>query len=225
MRTAARRALKDFLARTRLGRFLFYRQSTTFRPAQLAFLLQCVDEVHDVEGTFVEIGCYEGATTIWLNAHLRDVGRQPRYVAIDTFAGFVRSDVEHEVSSRGRAQHEALYGHAFADNKREWVQQTLALNGVTGVELHEADANTYDYAALGRVAFSLVDVDLYVPVLHALRQLWPQLAPGALVVVDDCDASVREWDGALQAYREFCAEAGVPEDIRHRKLGLVRKPR
>lgn len=219
-----RRALKNVLARTRFRRWLFYRHSTTFRPAQMVALLEAIEQTHRLAGTFVEIGCYEGATTIWLNLHLDDLRADPRYVAIDTFDGFVRQDVQHEVVVRERGAYSGLYQAAFADNKREWVEATLELNGVSRVELIAADANTFDYESLGAVAFALVDVDLYRPVAHALEKLWPLLLPGGVIAVDDCDATVRQWDGALQAYQEFCHRHGLAEQVVQQKLGMISKP-
>lgn len=57
---------------------MFYRHSTTFRPSQMAFLLECVQKVHRLDGTFVEVGCYEGATTVCVNLYLDDLGVSPR---------------------------------------------------------------------------------------------------------------------------------------------------
>jgi len=60
-------------------------------------------------------------------------------------------------------------------------------------------------------------------VRDALPKIYQQLAPGGIIVVDDCSPG-GNWDGALQAYQEYCASASIPVDIRCGKLGLVRKP-
>jgi hypothetical protein len=49
------------------------------------------------------------------------------------------------------------------------------------------------------------------------------MAPGGVIVVDDCLAD-NMYDGALQAYREFTAAQGLPERITHGKLGVIDVP-
>ena len=87
----------------------------------------------------------------------------------------------------------------------------------------EADVNQYDLRTLGPLSFCLLDVDLYRPIRKSLKELYDVLSPGGIMVVDDCDESNRVWDGADQAYKEFMKDAGRPIEIRHGKLGLIRK--
>ena len=74
-----------------------------FTPAQLAFLVRCLDETEGVPGTIVEIGCATGRTTVFLNKHLDEVHSSRGYVCIDTFSGFTEDDVSFETSQRGKA--------------------------------------------------------------------------------------------------------------------------
>ena len=57
-----------------------------------------------------------------------------------------------------------------------------------------------------------------------MKELYEVLSPGGIMVVDDCDESDVLWDGADQAYKEFVKEIGQPVEIKHRKLGVIRKP-
>ncbi len=82
---------------------------------------------------------------------------------------------------------------------------------------------TFDYSTIAPIAFCLVDVDPYVPIAKALPRIYHHLVPGGIIVVDDC-APDQTWDGALQAYSEFCRSMNLPEDLRHKKLGLIEKP-
>ena len=50
------------------------------------------------------------------------------------------------------------------------------------------------------------------------------MAKGGVIVVDDCDNSKdSQWDGAYQAYEEFCAESGLPFQLIGNKMGIIRK--
>ena len=50
----------------------------------------------------------------------------------------------------------------------------------------------------------MADVDLYIPIKESiLEKFYDKLTPGGLIMVDDVkNASC--WDGAHQAYHEFC---------------------
>jgi predicted O-methyltransferase YrrM len=113
--------------------------------------------------------------------------------------------------------------NAFRYNHRSWVAKALALNEVDNVTLIRADASHFDYSAYRDISFALIDVDLYLPVRSALQALFPVMAPGGVIVVDDCLAD-NMYDGALQAYREFTAAHGLPERITHGKLGVIDVP-
>ena len=82
------------------------------------------------------------------------------------------------------------------------------------------DAERYIYDT--RISFCLLDVDLYKPTIGALRHMWPNLSPGAIVVVDDCKPNQR-YDGAFQAYAEFVESINAAPEIVLNKLGILRK--
>jgi hypothetical protein len=48
------------------------------------------------------------------------------------------------------------------------------------------------------------------------------MAPGGIIVVDDC-APGGDWDGALQAFQEFCNDTETRMEIACGKLGVFRK--
>jgi hypothetical protein len=155
---------------------------------------------------------------VFLNRHLDAVGADRRYWAIDTFAGFVADDIalEHERGRRRRFD-------TFATNDRRWFEDTMALNGITRVQVVRADANTFDFGQIGPVAFCLLDVDLYRPVLSVLEALYDQVTPGGVIVVDDCDPDHPGFRGAWEAYQEFVEHKALPSRIEHGKLGVIVK--
>lgn len=68
-----------------------------------------------------------------------------------------------------------------------------------------------------------VDVDLMRPVARALEEVFPRMAPGGTVVVDDCTPGLK-YDGAGAAYLDFVQRIGAAVDSRYEKLGLIRVP-
>ncbi len=192
-----------------------------FTPAQLAFLLRCLEETERVPGAVVEIGCASGRTTVFLNKYLDELNTARRYVCIDTFAGFTEDDVLFETRRRGKASH-MLTG--FRINDKEWFDRNLVENGIHRVSSFQGDIKTFDLAStVPCISMCLIDVDLYQPVKCALSKVMPLLSAGGLVVVDDMIDNTH-FDGARQAYRDFTRESRLEEEIVQRKLGVLRAP-
>jgi O-methyltransferase len=189
-----------------------------FSPAQLCFLVSTLDRTKDVEGSLLEVGCFYGATTLFLNEHLRRTGSEKRYFALDTFEGFREEDIVVE-SDRGRR--DPLYGSAFRRNRVEYFRRTMALNRITRVEVFQADAKRFDFATIAPFSFCLIDVDLYQPVRSTLEAVYDLMAPSGVIVVDDCNPDNPVWRGAYEAYREFVDAREKPIDIRLDKLGVI----
>ena len=216
-----RRLMKAAAFQTPAARYLGPRYPYNFRPKQLAFLVEMLDGVEEIPGSIVEVGCFTGATTIFLSEHLRDQGRSRRYVAIDTFAGFLHDDVEHEINVRGKTADREAFATGFVLNDRNWVRRSLDLSGHSEVDLVEADAATLDYRRFAPIAFALIDVDLYRPVAAALAAIAPCMTKGGRIVVDDCRPD-HAYDGALAAYTEWCRDSRRQPEIVHGKLGVIR---
>jgi predicted O-methyltransferase YrrM len=215
--------LKDALVRSPWRRRVLPRYVYNFDAAQLCFLCANLEQIRGVSGSIVEIGVGGGETTLFLNSFLDAEKIEKPYLALDTFAGFAPEDVEFEVRQRGKrlSQYAGVAGYHV--NKQAWVDATMRLNRVTRVRSIRADVNTFDLTTLAPIAFCLLDVDLYRPVKKALDEVYKALSAGGVIVVDDCSERDARWDGALQAYREFVRAMGKPEQIVHRKLGLVTK--
>jgi hypothetical protein len=182
------------------------------------FLIECAKSVDSVKGCFVEAGCASGATTVFLNKFMDAENMERDYFAIDTFSGFVRDHLEHEI--KDRAKQESLRGH-FTENKKSWFDRSMRLHGVERVKSIQSDVTELDFSALSPIAFCLIDVDLYKPIHNILPKVYAAMAPGGVIIVDDC-APNTPWDGALQAYEEFVRSKGLPMQISAGKLGIIR---
>ena len=191
-----------------------------FDPKQLIFLTGCLAKTAQLTGSYLEVGCNRGATTVFLNKWTKSSGIAKRYVAIDTFSGFPEEQAEYEVTHRNK---EPRVKMAFRENNRSWVQRSLRLCGVDDVDLIEADATKFDYSSISPIAFCLLDVDFYIPTSVDLPKIYENLAPGGVIVVDDCSAADPRWDGALQAYSEFTQSAGLPMNVVCDRLGIIEK--
>jgi len=188
-------------------------------PSQLLELAKQLLSVQ-VPGPAVEVGCNQGWTTCFLVEALKEQGVKRDYVCIDTFSGFTPEDAGFEYKMRGKAA--GLYDDSFSFSDPDWLKASISRFGYTNVSVQKADATTFDYQALGQIAFALVDVDLYRPVRASLERILPNMRRGGVIIVDDCDPRHDLWDGAYHAYTEICNEHHIKPEIVCQKLGIIR---
>lgn len=183
---------------------------------QMAALGDLLTRRGNVEGSYVEVGVAEGWTTIYQHRAMTEAGQRRRMYAVDTFAGFTPDDKAAE-EARGKAH--GTYDGLFVVNSKRWYDESMRRAGVP-VLSYKADASTFDYSRFGPIAFCFLDVDLYHPISEALPRILPHMAPGGVIVVDDCQPDDK-WDGALQAYTEWCHENDRPVQIVAGKFGVI----
>jgi O-methyltransferase len=200
--------------------FGFRHYEYMFSPSQLGFLCQQVTDTADVPGSILEVGCAWGATTVFLNRHIDDLGLDVDYYTVDTFGGFTEDDIKSE-HERGRRY---AYGTAFNGNSKAWFDRTMRRNYITRVTSFCADAVTFDYEKIAPFRLVLIDVDLYRPVLAALKAIYGLVSPGGTIVIDDCKQG-GEWSGAYEAFIEFAKENDLAAEVVHGKLGIITKAR
>lgn len=149
-------------------------------------------------------------------------GIKKEYICIDTFSDFTHNDIDFEKQHRSKDKN--VLKVQFVANKRDWVAKTLKYNNIEDVKLNESDINHFAFKENGinKIAFCLIDVDLYIPVKSALNKVWDLVESGGIIIVDDCRQD-RYYDGALQAYQEFVREKNYPEVIVLDKLGVIEK--
>jgi O-methyltransferase len=198
----------------------FRRYPFMYLPSQLGFLCQQITNTAEVPGSILEVGAAWGATTVFLNRHIDDLGLDVDYYAIDTFNGFTDDDIRYE-NARGRLY---SYNTMFSGNSKAWFDRTMRRNGIRRVTSLCADATSADYRKIAPFRFVLVDVDLYRPVLATLKAIYDLVSPGGTIIIDDCKKG-GEWEGAYEAFIEFTQANGIEALIVHGKLGMITKPR
>jgi predicted O-methyltransferase YrrM len=188
-----------------------------FQPSQLMAIAENAKKAYErnPNGIFLEIGCAYGATTIFLKKLLP----QARYVVIDTFSGFTSESLNVEVS-RGKSLNSLR--HDFKVNSKEWYEANLKFQNINDVRVIQSDVTLVDFTSIDPIAFCLLDVDLYQPISVCLPIIVDKLLPGGITVVDDCQKN-HVYDGAEQAYKEFCEKSSYPYQVIENKLGIITK--
>jgi SAM-dependent methyltransferase len=216
-RTLLIRLVKSAYFRTPLWRFLLPVMKFDKSIAHLSFITDAIKSVQ-ADGAVLEIGVGGGGTSIVINKFMAEESINRPFYAIDTFYGFTKDDVDFERKQRGKTDR-----RGYRSNSKDWYTKTLIAHGIHNARVIQADAKQLDYTKFAPVAFCFLDIDLYNPIASVLPRLHDVLAPGGMIVVDDCNPADSPYDGAGQAYREFCASRGIAAEIVHDNLGIIRK--
>ncbi|MBZ1350157.1 TylF/MycF family methyltransferase [Alcaligenaceae bacterium LF4-65] len=188
-------------------------------PIQLATLINEYERVKDADGCVIEIGVARGMTSRFMAEHIKNEKQADRtaYYAIDTFESFTKADLDYEVQSRGKDLSE-LRGFEYNDFEI-WQKHFTDFPFVKAIK---ADCSVFDYKVLGAVKLAFLDVDLYLPIKKTLPKLYDVLIEGGSIVVDDV-LNNTTYDGAYQAYMEFCAERGIQPKVVGNRCGVITK--
>jgi O-methyltransferase len=132
----------------------------------------------DIPGDVVEFGCYVGTTSVFLAGRLKMTGR--KLYLYDSFEGLPPKTGEDE----SPAGLQFKTGELLA-TKKQLVKNLRQANVPMPVikkgwfsDLTEADVPN-------KIAFAFLDGDYYYSVRDPLKLIWPFLAPGATIIVDD----------------------------------------
>jgi hypothetical protein len=188
-------------------------------PMQLAALINEIERLKDVKGNIVEIGVERGLTTRFLCQHIVNQKLESTLTlyAVDTFDSFTPQDLEYEVQKRGKLLPELK---AFGYNDFEvWKKNFIQFTFVKAIQ---SDCSIVDYAKIGPIKLAFLDVDLYLPTKKTLIKLYDALVDGGAILVDDVLAD-NKYDGAYQAYMEFCEEYKITPHVIGNKCGLIYK--
>lgn len=165
----------------------------------------------DVEGDIVECGVWRGGSMAAVARTLAALKRFDRRLYLfDTFEGMPRP-TSRDVNFTGEAA-EDLYrkrngrgaGSDWCRATEEDVARVLAACGYDESKIHLVKGRveeTIPSEAPERIAILRLDTDWYESTRHELEHLFPRLARGGVVIIDDYG----HWRGARQATDEFFA--------------------
>jgi predicted O-methyltransferase YrrM len=229
-RSVAKRAYHEMMVRGYFRRLWYPRYEFQYFPRQLCFLADCIAKTANVDGAILEIGCAHGLTTTFLYEYMVDSNIDKEYYCVDTFSGFTPENIAVEHRERGKSHD---YDNEFKNNNVEWFKEALNRRHISKIKVVEADICTLNADRLPeKIAFCLLDVDLYQPVKVGLKKVYERLSPGGMIVVDDCwskpkhlwvDGVGDAYDGAMQAYKEFASENNMREIFVETKLAVINR--
>ncbi len=147
-----------------------------------------------VSGDVVELGCYVGTTSLFLQRTLAGTGKTLH--VYDSFAGLPPKAVQ-DSSPAGEQFKQGELTATKAQLIKHFKQAGLPLPVIHKAWFEELTvADTPD-----RICFAFLDGDFYTSILASLRVVWPKLTPGAVVIVDDYHTEALP--GVAQALKEW----------------------
>ncbi|MFL6281820.1 MAG: TylF/MycF/NovP-related O-methyltransferase [Pyrinomonadaceae bacterium] len=165
----------------------------------------------DVEGDIVECGVWRGGSMAAVARTLVALEQFDRRLYLfDTFEGMPRPSAR-DVNFAGETAEE-LYrkrngrgaGSDWCRATEETVARVMSECGYDESKIHLVKGRveeTIPAKAPERIAILRLDTDWYESTLHELEHLFPRLARGGVVIIDDYG----HWRGARQASDEFFA--------------------
>jgi hypothetical protein len=184
-------------------------------PPRVYALVRAVEYVasRDVPGAIVECGVWRGGSMMAAALTLRRVGAANRNLYLyDTFAGMPPPS-EADTTRSGECAADLLAqndetSHIWAIASLEDVRTAMLSVGYPQDRIHFVEGlveETLPGTAPDEIALLRLDTDWYESTKHELEHLYPRLAPGGVLILDDYG----HWQGARRAADEYLAENGI----------------
>jgi len=174
-------------------------------------LQSCVERAlaDQVPGDFIETGVWRGGATILMRAILQAYQVKDRTIWVaDSFAGLPRPDAG-KYPADAKDDH---YTFAQLAVSLEQVQENFRRYGLLDGQVRFLQGwfkDTLPAAPITALAVIRLDGDMYESTMDALVNLYPKLAPGGFVIVDDYGA-VPASKAAVHDYRR---QHGIEDEI------------
>jgi hypothetical protein len=193
------------------------RPYTMTSPARVAALCDAVSHVvrHGISGDFVECGVWKGGSAMAAALRLTQLNAVDRPLFLfDTFEGMTPPGEIDRSGSSGFSAAALLKSapdksHIAARATIEEVRQNMASTGYPPELVHLVRGpveQTLPDRAPERIAVLRLDTDWYDSTRHELLHLYPRLAAGGILIIDDYG----DWQGARKAVDEYFDERKIP---------------
>jgi O-methyltransferase len=185
---------------------------TMTTPPRIYALRRAVEYVatRPIDGAIVECGVWRGGSMMAVALTLLRLGITDRDLYLfDTFTGMTEPG-EEDVKHSGERAADVLAGssrdsHDWAVASMDDVREAVLSVGYPEDRIHFVQGRVEDTLpenAPADIALLRLDTDWYASTKHELVHLYPRLAPGGVLIVDD----YAYWQGTRQAVDEYLEE-------------------
>jgi O-methyltransferase len=190
-------------------------KSRPFTMTRLESIYSVVQSIRYIEsakipGAVIECGVYMGGCTLAATLTLESLGSFGRDVFLyDTFEGMTPPTAEDGEVAKQLYLMDGTPASIACRSPLEQVQKTMAVSRYPENKLHYVQGRVEDTLperAPEQIAFLRLDTDWYQSTKHELVHLFPRLAPGGVLIIDDYG----HWEGSRRACDEYFAEHQTP---------------
>lgn len=189
---------------------------TMTTPPRIYALVHAVEYVsaRSIPGAFVECGVWRGGSMMAVALTLLRLGITNRDLYLfDTFSGMT-APTEEDVRHSGERAADLLADESpdadsWAIASLEDVREAVLGVGYPSERIHFVEGpveDTLPANAPAEIALLRLDTDWYASTKHELVHLYPRLARGGVLILDDYGY----WQGARRAVDEYLSEQNVP---------------
>jgi O-methyltransferase len=188
---------------------------TMTTPPRVFALVRAVEYLvsRGVPGAVVECGVWRGGSVMAAALTLLRLGIRDRDLYLyDTFAGMPPPSEADTTRSGERAADLLAQGdessHIWAIASLDDVRSAVLSVGYPEERIHFVEGlveETLPSTAPPEISLLRLDTDWYQSTKHELEHLYPRLAPGGVLILDDYG----HWQGARRAADEYLAENGL----------------
>lgn len=158
------------------------------------YLLQLVKQQTNVEGDFVEIGCFNGSSGCLMLNYLNRINFKGKFYFIDVFEGFNYQEALESGDVKWK------YTHITDGLKIVRERLSKRYSNIEVIKRNICEINSLK--ELSQISFANVDVDIYEATLAALQRVDEKLVINGIIVCEDC-GHVPSISGAYAAVSEF----------------------
>ncbi|MFB6394226.1 TylF/MycF/NovP-related O-methyltransferase [Polymorphospora lycopeni] len=180
--------------------------------------------VYQRPGAVLEVGCHAGRTSVWLQQIIQDHAPDRDLHLFDSFKGLPEPGRHDSLLTAGDL---AVSEDDVRANFTEWA---LSMPTIHPGWFDE----TLPAGCPDTVCFAYLDGDYYDSILTSLEHVYPRLAPGGVILIDDyCDRDTnpQAWDG-FPGVKLACDDyfRDRPDEVRTLAgsgplaMALIRKP-
>ncbi|MGB8414947.1 TylF/MycF/NovP-related O-methyltransferase [Paraburkholderia sp.] len=190
------------------------RPYTLCNQSQLDFLERLMDHLVNasVTGDFMEAGVWRGGAAIFMRAFLSVRGGDRRVWLLDTFAGIPQSTGSYRYENDMVDQWADRWEASLLDVKEHFRRYGLLDDGVGFLE--GPVQQTLLTAPFNKIALARLDVDSYESYSAALNLIYPRMAEGGCIVIDDWHL-----EPCRQAVRDFLESSQIDAQVSEEFLG------
>lgn len=151
----------------------------------------------NIPGDIVELGCYDGTTTILMQKTLDQLKSNKKIHAYDSFEGLPEKSEE---------DGNTIFTPGSCKTQKDDLIRNFKKHNAKLPVIHEGwFSDTLQKGLPKKISFAHLDGDFYSSIFESLIYVYPKLSKGAIVVIDDyCDPKIYNVNNILPGVKKAC---------------------